>query len=153
MWYDTLKFCQFNSNLTANSKPFRFGFDNVTQKYGYIIESGGADTFFPFKSETPIKMDCGGGGHSATTLYNVKTIDFTDSIYTYGVLTINKFKMYGMKNDVKTAIFEYTNQDFPSSAKHIYDVSEYDSIILELGSSQNNNWNSYIENFYVVFND
>ena len=38
-----------NSNLTAqNDKPFRFDYQN--NQYGYVVESGGADTFFPFKS-------------------------------------------------------------------------------------------------------
>lgn len=98
-------------------------------------------------------MDCGGGGHSSTTLYNVKTIDFTNSNYSYGTLSYSQFIVYGTKNNVNTEIFNYTNQEFPSSAKHIYDVSEYDSIMLVLGNNHGSNWESYIKNFYVVFKD
>lgn len=40
------------THLTAsNNMPFRFGYDSTTQKYGYITESGGADTFNPFNSD------------------------------------------------------------------------------------------------------
>ena len=39
---------ELSGNLTANSQKFRYGYDSATQKYGYIIESGGADTFVPF---------------------------------------------------------------------------------------------------------
>ena len=41
-----------NNNLTANNTPFRFGYDSTTQKYGYILNQGGADTVIPFKEET-----------------------------------------------------------------------------------------------------
>lgn len=37
------------SQLTANDTPFRFGYDETTGKYGYIINEGGADTVVPFK--------------------------------------------------------------------------------------------------------
>ena len=37
-----------NTNLTANSQAFRYGYQNG--EYGYITESGGADTFHPFNS-------------------------------------------------------------------------------------------------------
>lgn len=37
------------SQLTANNTPFRFGYDETTGKYGYIINEGGADTVIPFK--------------------------------------------------------------------------------------------------------
>lgn len=37
------------SQLTANNTPFRFGYDETTGKYGYIINEGGADTVVPFK--------------------------------------------------------------------------------------------------------
>lgn len=39
---------ELNSNLTANSQPFRFGYQDG--KYGFIISEGGADTFSPFSS-------------------------------------------------------------------------------------------------------
>ena len=39
-----------NNNLTANSVPFRFGYDAVKGKYGYILSEGGADTVIPFSS-------------------------------------------------------------------------------------------------------
>ena len=43
---------QLNTNLTAsNDQPFKFGYDSVSGKYGYVVESGGADTFIPFKYE------------------------------------------------------------------------------------------------------
>lgn len=42
-----------NSNLTANSQPFRFGYQDG--KYGYIVESEGADTFNPFSSGSVIE--------------------------------------------------------------------------------------------------
>ncbi len=38
-----------DEHLTAeNNIPFRFAFDTNSGKYGYITESGGADTFNPF---------------------------------------------------------------------------------------------------------
>ena len=37
------------SQLTANNTDFRFGYDENTGKYGYIINEGGADTVIPFK--------------------------------------------------------------------------------------------------------
>lgn len=37
------------SQLTANNTDFRFGYDETTGKYGYIINEGGADTVIPFK--------------------------------------------------------------------------------------------------------
>ena len=43
---------QLNSNLTANSQPFRFGYQDG--KYGYITTEGGADTFSPFSRPTDI---------------------------------------------------------------------------------------------------
>lgn len=40
-----------NADLTANNdQKFRFGYDSTSGKYGYITESGGADTFNPFSS-------------------------------------------------------------------------------------------------------
>ena len=40
-----------DERLTAeNNMPFRFAFDTNSGKYGYITESGGADTFNPFNS-------------------------------------------------------------------------------------------------------
>ena len=37
--------------LTAsNDVPFRFGYDSTTQKYGYILDIGGADTVIPFNT-------------------------------------------------------------------------------------------------------
>ena len=41
---------ELNSNLTANSNPFKFSYDLASNKYGYTVPIGGADTFFPFKS-------------------------------------------------------------------------------------------------------
>lgn len=38
------------SQLTANNTDFRFGYDENTGKYGYIINEGGADTVVPFKT-------------------------------------------------------------------------------------------------------
>ena len=37
------------SQLTANNTDFRFGYDETTGKYGYILNEGGADTVIPFK--------------------------------------------------------------------------------------------------------
>lgn len=37
------------SQITANNTPFRFGYDETTGKYGYILNEGGADTVIPFK--------------------------------------------------------------------------------------------------------
>lgn len=37
------------SQLTANNTDFRFGYDENTGKYGYILNEGGADTVIPFK--------------------------------------------------------------------------------------------------------
>lgn len=40
---------QINTHLTAsNDAPFRFDYDSNSDKYGYVINEGGADTFFPF---------------------------------------------------------------------------------------------------------
>lgn len=37
--------------MTAdNGQPFKYGFDSASGKYGYWVESGGADTFVPFSS-------------------------------------------------------------------------------------------------------
>ena len=41
---------ELSQHLTANNIPFRFGYDSTSQKYGYIITEGGADTVIPFKS-------------------------------------------------------------------------------------------------------
>lgn len=66
---------QINNNLTAqNNMPFRFDYQD--NHYGYIVESGGADTFFPFKSggdaefintETSVINRTGGGGTNTTS--------------------------------------------------------------------------------------
>lgn len=45
-----------NTNLVANNTPFRFGYDSVKGKYGYILNQGGADTVIPFK-ENPSLYD------------------------------------------------------------------------------------------------
>ena len=38
------------AQLTAgDGAPFRFGYDETTHKYGYILNEGGADTVIPFK--------------------------------------------------------------------------------------------------------
>ena len=41
----------YNDLTTSNNQKFRFDYDNVSGKYGYITESGGADTFNPFSSK------------------------------------------------------------------------------------------------------
>lgn len=38
-----------NNNLVANNNHFKFSYDSTSQKYGYTIPVGGADTFYPFK--------------------------------------------------------------------------------------------------------
>lgn len=46
-----------NGRLTAeNNMPFRFAFDTNSGKYGYITESGGADTFNPFSGNPVIEI-------------------------------------------------------------------------------------------------
>lgn len=42
---------EITDNLTAsNDVPFRFGYDQSTGKYGYILNQGGADTVIPFSA-------------------------------------------------------------------------------------------------------
>lgn len=42
---------EITDNLTAsNGVPFRFGYDQSTGKYGYILNEGGADTVIPFSN-------------------------------------------------------------------------------------------------------
>ena len=48
---------ELNVHLTANSTPFRFGFDSASGKYGYILTEGGADTVIPFSSG--FEFECG----------------------------------------------------------------------------------------------
>lgn len=44
-----------DAQLTAeDDQKFNFSYDRATQKYGYIVESGGADTFIPFKSQADV---------------------------------------------------------------------------------------------------
>ena len=39
--------------LTAdNDEPFQFAYDSTTQKYGYKVQIGGADTFVPFSTSS-----------------------------------------------------------------------------------------------------
>lgn len=47
--FDTTAIEEITEQLTANDTPFRFGYDETTGKYGYIINEGGADTVIPFK--------------------------------------------------------------------------------------------------------
>ena len=47
--FDTTPIKEITEQLTANNTPFRFGYDETTGKYGYIINEGGADTVVPFK--------------------------------------------------------------------------------------------------------
>lgn len=47
--FDTTAIEEIAEQLTANNTPFRFGYDETTGKYGYIINEGGADTVVPFK--------------------------------------------------------------------------------------------------------
>ena len=58
---------KFNSNLTANNIPFKFGYDSTTQKYGYIINEGGADTVIPFKTIQTSKTVTAGTSTSTVT--------------------------------------------------------------------------------------
>lgn len=49
--FDTTPIEAITEQLTASDDtPFRFGYDSVSGKYGYIIEEGGADTVIPFKT-------------------------------------------------------------------------------------------------------
>ena len=58
--------------------PFRFAFDTNSGKYGYITESGGADTFNPFREEgvgefdTFVKRIAGSANHYQTYTFNVE---------------------------------------------------------------------------------
>lgn len=48
--FDTTAIEEITEQLTASDDtPFRFGYDETTGKYGYIINEGGADTVVPFK--------------------------------------------------------------------------------------------------------
>ena len=47
--FDTTPIEEITEQLTANDTPFRFGYDEDTGKYGYILNEGGADTVIPFK--------------------------------------------------------------------------------------------------------
>ena len=49
--FDTIPIEEITEQLTASDDtPFRFGYDSVSGKYGYIINEGGADTVIPFKT-------------------------------------------------------------------------------------------------------
>lgn len=49
--FDTTAIEEITEQLTASDDtPFRFGYDETTGKYGYIINEGGADTVIPFKT-------------------------------------------------------------------------------------------------------
>lgn len=64
---------ELNSNLTANSNPFKFGYEDG--QYGYYLPDGegGADTLHPFKG-TPKLLANGYGSNSSNTFTN-QTVD------------------------------------------------------------------------------
>lgn len=72
---------ELSTNLVANNTPFRFGYDSVKGKYGYILNQGGADTVIPFNNmEAPEYIF--NGNRSAINNY-VFTDDY-DVVYHFG---------------------------------------------------------------------
>lgn len=70
--------------------PFRFAFDTNSGKYGYITESGGADSFVLFRGvgefDTFVKRIAG----SATNHYQTYTFDVEEgSSYFFTIYTLN----------------------------------------------------------------
>ena len=65
-----------NSNLTANSQPFRFSYQDG--KYGYIVESEGADTFNPFSALGDVTKIYSNGIYTANT-YNTLSTNITNA--------------------------------------------------------------------------
>ena len=72
--------------------PFRFAFDTNSGKYGYITESGGADTFNPFRGgsvgefDTFVKRIAG----SATNSYQTYTFNVEEGAnYFFTLYTLN----------------------------------------------------------------
>ena len=82
-----------DEHLTAeNNMPFRFAFDTNSGKYGYITESGGADTFNPFRGgsvgefDTFVKRIAG----SATNSYQTYTFNVEEGAnYFFTLYTLN----------------------------------------------------------------
>ena len=82
-----------DEHLTAeNNMPFRFAFDTNSGKYGYITESGGADTFNPFSDgsvgefDTFIKRIVG----SATNNYQTYKFDVEEGAsYLFTLYTLH----------------------------------------------------------------
>lgn len=64
-----------NSNLTANSNPFKFGYENG--QYGYYLPDGegGADTLHPFKSDLNVVYNQTGNEAGRQFLYTVPSED------------------------------------------------------------------------------
>lgn len=47
-----------DAQLTANDgTKFQFAYDNESGRYGYIVESEGADTFFPFRGYDSLRIE------------------------------------------------------------------------------------------------
>ena len=70
--------------------PFRFAFDTNSGKYGYITESGGADSFVPFRGvgefDTFVKRIVG----SATNQYQTYTFNVEEGAnYFFTLYTLN----------------------------------------------------------------
>ena len=82
-----------DEHLTAeNNMPFRFAFDTNSGKYGYITESGGADTFNPFSDgsvgefDTFVKRIVG----SATNQYQTYKFDVEEGAnYLFTLYTLH----------------------------------------------------------------
>ena len=93
-----------NNDLTANSTPFRFGYDSTLGAYGYILNEGGADTVIPFKT--------GGGGATLIGSYTGnQTIDV--SSYLQSGDTADNFIVELISSN--TASNSRTNSDRPGT--------------------------------------
>ena len=122
---------KINSNLTAsNSQKFRFGYQGG--EYGYITESGGADTFHPFKSSsgpTQIKT-----ATAVTWTYQTgsvpssETIDIKQYVSNWNKLTDDNFI-------VKVASSGYSTSAYTAKSGNIGSLCAYHPESISYNSS------------------
>ena len=93
---------ELNNDLTANTKKFKFDYDNSSQKYGYSIDG----TFYPFSSGAILI-----GEYSA----NNTTVDVSD----LNATDVNQFLLVPSSN---SEVYSQTPTDcpYPYSAAYFY---------------------------------
>lgn len=77
------KINELSQHLTDNDKEFKFGYQNG--EYGYYKQEGGADTFSPFKSRTPMRFNFGSGATVSGVVvpYTIQNGGFTNAKFKF----------------------------------------------------------------------